>query len=180
MSGIKTVSVPTSTVGVGQEITSQVITSTIKPEGNMYVCSHCGGKSVKAAKCLECENGYYYPVLPEIEGRKNDTGKLRYDLISPEWEEGLADILTGAPGVGGAGEYGARNWEQGINVSRAYAALRRHISAWMRGEDNDPKSGKSHLFHANACLMFLWAMPKIHPDRDDRASVMIVPTGKPV
>ena len=107
-------------------------------------------------------------------GRKNDTGKLRYDLICPEWEEGLADILTGAPGVGGAGEYGDRNWELGLDVSRCYAALRRHIAAWIRGEDNDPKSGKSHLFHANACLMFLWAMPRIHPERDDRAAIQVV------
>jgi hypothetical protein len=111
-----------------------------------------------------------------VEGRKNDSGKLRYDLVCPEWEEGLVDILTGAPGIGGAGEYGDRNWELGLDVSRCYAALRRHIAAWIRGEDNDPKSGKSHLFHANACLMFLWAMPQIHPERDDRAAIRVVPT----
>lgn len=108
-------------------------------------------------------------------GRKNDSGKLRFDLISPLWEEGLAEIMTGAPGVGGAGEYGARNWEQGLLVSRVYAAHRRHINAWIKGEDNDPKSGKSHLFHANACLMFLWAMPQIHPELDDRVAIRITP-----
>lgn len=108
-----------------------------------------------------------------VGGRKNDSGKIRYDLISPEWEEGLAEILTGAPGVGGAEEYGARNWEDGLDVSRVYAALRRHIAAWIKGEDNDPKSGKSHLFHANACLMFLWAMPTIHPERDDRGAICL-------
>ena len=121
---------------------------------------------------------FEHPTIEMVErafgGLKNDTGKLRYDLICPEWEEGLADILTGAPGVGGAGEYGDRNWELGLDVSRVYAALRRHIAAWIRGEDNDPKSGKSHLFHANACLMFLWAMPTIHPERDDRRSIQIV------
>ena len=123
------------------------------------------------ARLLDCS-----PKIEPQLGRKNDTDKLRYDLISPLWEEGLAEIMTGAPGIGGAGEYGARNWEQGLLVSRVYAALRRHISAWIKGEDNDPISGKSHLFHANACLMFLWAMPQIHPELDDRAAIRIIPS----
>lgn len=107
------------------------------------------------------------PVLTE--GTKYDTGKPRFDLVSPEWEEGLARVMAY-----GAVKYADRNWEKGIDVSRCYAALRRHLSAFICGEDIDPESGLPHLMHAQANLMFLWAMPKIHPERDDRAAIQIV------
>ena len=153
---IKTVTVPRPTATEGQDSSAQ-------------------GNSANNSLSLPADSILLDPVmngLPNV-GRKNDTGKLRYDLVSPLWEEGLVAVMTGAPGVGGAGEYGDRNWEQGIAMSRCYAALRRHLAAKMRGEDIDPKSGLDHCFHINACAMFLWAMPSIHPEMDDRQAVAI-------
>jgi hypothetical protein len=66
-------------------------------------------------------------------GRKDDTGKPRMDLIPPEALEALAEVLTI-----GAARYGARNWEKGITWGRCFAAMMRHLWAWMRGEDAPP------------------------------------------
>ncbi len=77
------------------------------------------------------------------EGKKHDTGKLRLDLIPPEMHRALGEVLTF-----GAGKYGDRNWEKGIDLSRLYAAGQRHLLAHAEGEFLDPESGLPHLCHA--------------------------------
>lgn len=119
----------------------------------------------EAALETELKGGEQTNYLPDV-GVKYDSQKTRFDLVDPEWEELLAEVMTF-----GASKYGDRNWEKGILVSRLYAASRRHIAAFIRGEDLDPESGKSHLAHANACLMMAWKMAEIHPELDDRNSV---------
>ena len=98
------------------------------------------------------------------EGKKNDRGKLRFDLITPEMEEALAEILTH-----GATKYEDRNWEKGIKYSRIYAALRRHLNAWVRGNIFDRDSNLPHLSHAFCCLAFLITYDgrRMHLDWDD-------------
>ena len=83
-------------------------------------------------------------------GRKDDAGKLRLDLIAPEFEKGLAEVLTY-----GAAKYGPHNWAKGLKYSRVYGAIRRHLLAWQTGEDLDPETGLPHLYHAACELMFL-------------------------
>lgn len=90
------------------------------------------------------------PQQDSAAGVKYDKDKLRYDLISPYALEGLVKILTF-----GANKYAARNWEKGINYSRVFGALMRHLWAWWRGESIDPETGESHLHHAACCIMFL-------------------------
>jgi hypothetical protein len=103
--------------------------------------------------------------------RKDDQGKLRMDLLSPDFLEGVAKILTL-----GAAKYGARNY---INCKepyeRYYAALQRHLTAYARGELVDQESGESHLLHAACCLQFLYEYevqgkladhPRRSPQRD--------------
>ena len=97
------------------------------------------------------------------EGVKHDTGKLPYDLLAPEYLEGTADILAF-----GANKYGSRNWEAGMAWSRPFAALMRHMWAWWRGEHLDAETGKSHLWHASCCLMFLVAYEARKTGKDDR------------
>src|SRR5687768_17142125 len=84
------------------------------------------------------------------EGRKDDAGKTRHDLFSPLFEESVARVLTH-----GAENYGAYNWMKGILYSRVYAALRRHLNMWWRGERLDVATGEHHLAHAACCIMFL-------------------------
>lgn len=104
-----------------------------------------------------------YRVESSGEGVKHDTGKLPYDLLAPEYLEGTADILAF-----GANKYGSRNWEAGMAWSRPFAALMRHMWAWWRGEHLDAETGKSHLWHASCCLMFLVAYEARKTGKDDR------------
>ena len=93
-------------------------------------------------------------------GRKDDTDKVRMELIPPELLMATATVLTF-----GAGKYGDRNWEQGISWGRVFGALMRHLWAWWGGKgpttksflfgDLDSETGYSHLWHAACCIAFL-------------------------
>lgn len=103
-------------------------------------------------------------TLPN-EGVKFDSGKVRMELLPPELLVGVADILTF-----GAKKYADRNWEKGMDWSRVYGALLRHLNAWWGGEDTDPETGKSHLWHAGCCIAFLITYEQRRIGNDDRPS----------
>lgn len=84
------------------------------------------------------------------EGTKHDQGKTRYDLLSPSFLRGTADVLEF-----GAGKYEPYNWLKGILFSRVYRAALGHLISWFEGENLDPETGINHLFHAACCIMFL-------------------------
>ena len=96
-------------------------------------------------------------------GKRYDAGKLRFDLIPAEWETALAEVLTR-----GAAKYAERNWEKGMSWSRCYAAVRRHLNAFWRGEDIDKESGLNHLAHAAWGCLAILHFYKTHPELDDR------------
>jgi hypothetical protein len=75
-------------------------------------------------------------------GLRYDDGKIRYDLIPPEWEHALAEVMTA-----GAKKYAARNWERGMAWSKCVGCARRHLWKWLRGESYDPETGCHHLAH---------------------------------
>ena len=106
------------------------------------------------------------PGLSEL-GCKNDIGKVRTDLLPIKALMGVADVLTY-----GAGKYKDRNWEKGLNFSRVYGALLRHLFAWWDSEDYDPESGKLHLAHVATNAMFLlhYAQSENYNGFDDRLS----------
>lgn len=97
------------------------------------------------------------------EGVKFDEGKLPYHLLPPELLEGVSEVLQF-----GAHKYTARNWELGMDWSRPFAALMRHMWAWWRGENTDPETGFSHLWHAGCCIAFLIAFEQRGVGTDDR------------
>ena len=84
-------------------------------------------------------------------GRKDDQGKLRYDLVPWRALRALAAVLTH-----GAAKYGEQTWNIPDPKGRYHAALMRHIEAWRSGEDIDPDSGLPHLAHAIANVVFLF------------------------
>jgi hypothetical protein len=55
----------------------------------------------------------------------------------------------------GAAKYADRNWEKGINYSRVYSALRRHLAKWWNRQEFDPESGMNHLAHVATNAVFL-------------------------
>ncbi len=102
----------------------------------------------------------------KTEGHKDDSDKIRYDLIPPELLDGVAEILTF-----GAKKYDDRNWEKGMDWHRPFRALMNHMWAWWRGQDNDPETGKSHLWHAACNIAFLMAYEQRNVGKDDRHKV---------
>jgi len=85
-----------------------------------------------------------------MEGKKEDKGKLRYDLIPPNALMEVAGVLTH-----GAQKYGAENWRKVPNCRRRYySAVMRHLEAWRLGEEID-ESGYAHIAHAITSLMFI-------------------------
>jgi hypothetical protein len=103
------------------------------------------------------------PLPTDGEGRKDDTGKAPYDLLAPEFLTATAEILAF-----GAAKYAPRNWEKGMAWSRPFSALMRHMWSWWAGEQTDAETGKSHLWHAACCLMFLVAYEQRKTGHDDR------------
>src|SRR3990167_8769307 len=98
---------------------------------------------------------------------KHDGQKeIRPELLAPEFLTGIAKVLAF-----GANKYSVGNWANGMEWSRIYGALQRHIIAWAGGENSDSESGFSHLFHAGCCLMFLVAHEARELGIDDRATV---------
>ena len=97
------------------------------------------------------------------EGNKNDTGKLRFDLIPSKPLELLAEVYTI-----GAKKYSDRNWEKGIQWGRIFAAMMRHAWAYWRGEKLDPVDGQHHLASVAWGAFALMEFETTHPELDDR------------
>lgn len=96
-------------------------------------------------------------------GRKYDDGKVPLDLVAPTWVEGVGEVLKY-----GADKYEPWNWARGMKWSRVYAATLRHLFKWWMGEEVDPETGQSHLYHASCNLMFLSEYKKHGLGQDDR------------
>ena len=98
---------------------------------------------------------------------KHDDGKTDWSLVPFEALEGMADVLSF-----GAKKYASWNWTDGggFSYTRVLRSCLRHIFAFMRGEDNDPESGLSHISHAQCNLLFLayYIRDKKKFSKDDR------------
>jgi hypothetical protein len=98
------------------------------------------------------------------EGRKDDTGKLRFDLIPVYPLQEIARVYTI-----GAAKYADRNWEKGMSWGRIFAAMMRHGWAWWGGETHDPTDGQHHLASVVWCAMALMEYEKKKLGTDDRS-----------
>lgn len=102
-------------------------------------------------------------------GRKDDKGKLRADLLPVDALLKVAEVLTY-----GADHYEDRNWEKGIEFSRVYGALLRHLFAWHTHHTIDQESRLLHLAHAATDALFLlhYALDDAYNEFDDRPKPM--------
>ena len=85
------------------------------------------------------------------EGKKNDAGKLRFDLVPFEQFQQVVAVLTH-----GANEYSPNNWQQVPGARDRYAAaLFRHATDYMTGKKADSDSGLPTLAHVVCNALFL-------------------------
>ena len=72
----------------------------------------------------------------------------------------------------GAKKYAARNWENGMDWGRVYAATQRHLHSYWGGQDIDEESGLPHLAHATFGLLTLITFATTHPELDSRLTAL--------
>lgn len=97
-------------------------------------------------------------------GRHFDQGKVRMDLVDPNFVEGLAKVLTF-----GATKYGDNNWKGGIDFTRILGSIDRHLNEIKKRNDIDKESGLPHIHHIACNLMFLSWYVHNCPHMDDRS-----------
>lgn len=97
--------------------------------------------------------------------KKNDSCKADLSLIPRV-------ALTKAAEAFAVGErkYGRYNFYKGMEASRVIAALLRHATSWMEGEDRDPEDGQHHLGSVIACASMILKMEELGTLQDNRFS----------
>ena len=104
-------------------------------------------------------------------GTKFDSKKPRTDLIPVAPLMSLADLYRM-----GADKYADRNWEQGMEYSRLYGALLRHLFKWWGGEEIDKEDGQHHLDSVAFCALGLREYTIKNTGTDDRPKITLEST----
>lgn len=101
---------------------------------------------------------------------RHNQGKVDWSLLPTEPLEEIIKVLEF-----GKKKYAAWNWANGNGLSwlETTNSLRRHLYAWLRGEDNDPETGLSHISHVACNVIFLlyYLRHKTKYNRDDRVKL---------
>jgi hypothetical protein len=88
-------------------------------------------------------------------GLRYDQGKNRLDLLPPEWEWALGQVLTA-----GAQKYAERNWEQGMKHSKMIGCMKRHLAKFLSGEEYDheidPATGEDKGTQCHHLALVAW------------------------
>jgi hypothetical protein len=96
-------------------------------------------------------------------GARYNAGKPAFELVPLVALEDCAKVFDY-----GRQRYAPWDWAKGMPWSAPLGCLLRHLSAWQRGEDNDPESGLPHLGHVMANLVMLTTYARTYPQGDDR------------
>lgn len=87
----------------------------------------------------------YSDDIPNLAGSKHDQEKPDLSLLPPEFLNEVALAF-----MHGEKKYGRYNFTGGLQWTRLGAAIMRHTTAWLWGEEADTESGLHHLAHAGA------------------------------
>lgn len=96
-------------------------------------------------------------------GDRFNQGKAKWSLVPQTALLPMVEVLEF-----GARKYSAHNWKRGLSTTEICESLKRHLDAFMEGEDSDPESGLSHIGHIQCNALFLSWMIKNKPEFDDR------------
>ena len=94
---------------------------------------------------------------------KNDQDKPDLSLVPRVALEACAKAF-----MVGEIKYGRYNYYKGHKASKLIAALLRHATAWMEGEENDPKDGQPHLGSVMACAAMILKQMELGTLEDNR------------
>ena len=141
---------------------------------NSPTCTLEKGHDPSIAHCQPVNGPTLAPPAIGSAGRKDDSGKPRYDLIPPIPLKELAELFAI-----GAKKYGPRNWEKGIAWGRFYRAMMGHANAFWSGEERDSEDGQKHLTSVAWCALVLLEYGRTHPELDDRPQGLNHPRGEP-
>jgi hypothetical protein len=100
-----------------------------------------------------------------IQAQKEGKAPLEY-LVTTVWPGDARCHKSGAD------KYGVFNWRKDHILASTYkGAMLRHLKAWAEGEDTDPDSGESHLYHIRACAAIVLDSEMHNTLIDDRLKV---------
>lgn len=100
----------------------------------------------------------------EEKGERFNSGKPKWSLVPQSALLPMVEVLEF-----GAKKYSAHNWKKGLSVTEICESLKRHLDAFMEGEDIDPESGLPHIGHMQCNTLFLSWMMEHRKDLDDRS-----------
>lgn len=103
----------------------------------------------------------------ELAAHKSD-GKPLVGDIDPELELAIGHILSASVGKYPNDADGMPNWWKGGSYRGFAASIKRHMAAWLSGEEWDKESHMPHLWHAATDLMFLLSWQNRGVGQDDR------------
>jgi len=89
--------------------------------------------------------------------KRDDGSTVTGAQISKEDAKGLEVVTSGA-----------NNWKGGLKYTEVAESLKRHLFAFVEGEDVDGESGLLHIGHILCNAMFLSYMILFRKDLDDR------------
>ena len=101
--------------------------------------------------------------LARGQGKRYNSGKIRYDLIPTPLLESTARVFEY-----GASKYDEWNWLAGMKYSTIIGCMKRHLAKIEIGEDIDEESGYSHVGHIICNALMLKHYMKTYPEGDDR------------
>lgn len=83
---------------------------------------------------------------------KHDVGKTDWAILPLDALEEIIKVFQF-----GEKKYARGNYAngEGLEYTRILNSLMRHTTSFMRGEDNDPETGLSHMAHAGCCTLML-------------------------
>ncbi len=98
-----------------------------------------------------------------MRGERKNEGKLKWSLVPQSALEPMVRVLEF-----GSIKYSPDNWMKGLSVSEMCESLKRHLDAFMEGEDMDPESGLLHIGHLQCNALYIAWMIQNKPEMDDR------------
>ena len=102
------------------------------------------------------------------QGDRYNNGKPKWSLVPQSSLLPMVRVLEF-----GATKYEPFNWTKGLSITEICESLKRHLDAFMEGEDIDSDSRLSHIGHIQCNALFLSWMMENRKDLDDRINLKI-------